>query len=86
MPPLDAPSPLRLDQSELAAYWLPFIANWARLAGLARRVYARLRLFDEDLVIRAVGDTIVLAPALIASEDDIAAIVDKLALILRRLR
>ena len=42
--------------------------------------------FDEDLVIRAVGDTIVLAPALIASEDDIAAIVDKLALILRRLR
>lgn len=42
--------------------------------------------FDEDLVIRAVGDTIVLAPALIASEDDIATIVDKLAIILRRLR
>ncbi len=42
--------------------------------------------FDEDLVIRAVGDTIVLAPALIASEDDIATIVGKLADVLRRLR
>jgi beta-alanine--pyruvate transaminase len=29
MPPLDAPSPLRLDQSELEAYWLPFTANRA---------------------------------------------------------
>ncbi len=42
--------------------------------------------FDEDLVIRAVGDTIVLAPALIVSEDEIATIVGKLAIILRRLR
>jgi len=29
MPPLDAPSPARLDASELAAYWLPFTANRA---------------------------------------------------------
>jgi beta-alanine--pyruvate transaminase len=42
--------------------------------------------FEEDLVIRAVGDTIVLAPALIVSEDDIAAIVGKIADILKRLR
>jgi adenosylmethionine-8-amino-7-oxononanoate aminotransferase len=38
------------------------------------------------LVIRVVGDTIVLAPALIASEDDIAAIVSKIADFLKRLR
>ncbi len=42
--------------------------------------------FEEDLVIRAVGDTIVLAPALIVSEDDIAAIVGKIADLLKRLR
>lgn len=42
--------------------------------------------FEEDLVIRVVGDTIVLAPALIASEDDIAAIVSKIADFLKRLR
>jgi beta-alanine--pyruvate transaminase len=42
--------------------------------------------FDEDLVIRVVGDTLVLAPALIASEADIAAIVDKVAHLLRGLR
>lgn len=42
--------------------------------------------FDEDLVIRVVGDTLVLAPALIASEADIAAIVGKLAHLLRGLR
>jgi beta-alanine--pyruvate transaminase len=29
MPPLDAPSPAALDQSELSAYWLPFTANRA---------------------------------------------------------
>jgi 4-aminobutyrate aminotransferase-like enzyme len=29
MPPLDAPSSARLDQSELEAYWLPFTANRA---------------------------------------------------------
>jgi beta-alanine--pyruvate transaminase len=42
--------------------------------------------FEEDLVIRVVGDMIVLAPALIASEDDIAAIVSKIADFLKRLR
>jgi beta-alanine--pyruvate transaminase len=42
--------------------------------------------FDEDLVIRVVGDTLVLAPALIVSEADIAAIVDKVAHLLRGLR
>ncbi len=42
--------------------------------------------FEEDVVIRVVGDTLVLAPALIASPDDIAAIVGKLAAILKRLR
>lgn len=42
--------------------------------------------FEEDLVIRVVGDTIVLAPALIAPEDDIAAIVGKIADFLKRLR
>ncbi len=38
--------------------------------------------FEKDIVVRVVGDTIVLAPALIASEDDIAAIVSKLGEIL----
>jgi adenosylmethionine-8-amino-7-oxononanoate aminotransferase len=42
--------------------------------------------FDEDLVLRVVGDTIVLAPALVASEDDIAAIVGRVAEMLKRLR
>jgi beta-alanine--pyruvate transaminase len=42
--------------------------------------------FEEDLVMRAVGDTLVLAPALIATEDDFAAITDKIARILGRLR
>ena len=42
--------------------------------------------FDEDLVIRAVGDTLVLAPALIAGESEIAAITERLARILKGLR
>jgi beta-alanine--pyruvate transaminase len=29
MPPLDAPFPARLAESELTAYWLPFTANRA---------------------------------------------------------
>ena len=33
--------------------------------------------FDEDLVIRVVGDTLVLAPALIATEADIEAITER---------
>ena len=33
MPPLDAPFPARLAESELAAYWLPFSANRASLDG-----------------------------------------------------
>jgi adenosylmethionine-8-amino-7-oxononanoate aminotransferase len=37
-------------------------------------------------VIQVVGDTIVLAPALIASEDEIAVIVSKLAAIFEHLR
>jgi beta-alanine--pyruvate transaminase len=41
--------------------------------------------FDEDLVIRAVGDTLVLAPALIATEADIGAIALKLGRILAAL-
>jgi beta-alanine--pyruvate transaminase len=42
--------------------------------------------FEEDLVMRAVGDTLVLAPALIATEDDFALIAAKLARILARIR
>ncbi len=42
--------------------------------------------FEEDLVIRAVGDTLVLAPSLIASVDDFAEITTKIARILGRLR
>jgi len=42
--------------------------------------------FEEDLVVRAVGDTLVLAPALIATVDDFAAITGKIARILGRLR
>src|SRR3990170_1991283 len=38
--------------------------------------------FGEDLVIRAVGDTLALAPALIVSEGEIETIVDKLARVL----
>ena len=36
--------------------------------------------FDEDLAIRVVGDTLVLAPALIATEADIEAISQRSAL------
>jgi beta-alanine--pyruvate transaminase len=57
-----------------------------RLAGLARRAGARCLFFDEDLALRVVGYTIVLAPALVASEDDIAAIVGRVAEMLKRLR
>ena len=42
--------------------------------------------FEEDLVIRAVGDTLVLAPALIAGESEIGAITEKLRRILTALR
>ena len=42
--------------------------------------------FDEDVVIRVVGDTLVLAPALIASEADIEAITGKVGRILKGLR
>jgi beta-alanine--pyruvate transaminase len=42
--------------------------------------------FEEDLVIRAVGDTLVLAPALIAGESEIGAITEKLRRILAALR
>jgi beta-alanine--pyruvate transaminase len=42
--------------------------------------------FEENLVMRAVGDTLVLAPSLIATEDDLAVITGKIANILRRLR
>jgi len=42
--------------------------------------------FDEDLVIRSVGDTLVLAPSLIATEEDVAAMTTKIARILAWLR
>jgi len=42
--------------------------------------------FDEDLVMRAVGDTLVLAPSLIATEDDFAVMTAKIARTLGRLR
>jgi beta-alanine--pyruvate transaminase len=42
--------------------------------------------FDEDLVMRVVGDTLVLAPALIATEQDIEAIVSRVGRILSLLR
>jgi beta-alanine--pyruvate transaminase len=42
--------------------------------------------FDEDLVIRVVGDTLVLAPALIATEADIALIAAKVGRVLSGLR
>ena len=42
--------------------------------------------FDEDLVIRVVGDTIVLAPALIATEADIGAITSRVGRLLASLR
>jgi beta-alanine--pyruvate transaminase len=42
--------------------------------------------FDEDLVLRVVGDTIVLAPAVIASEADIADMVGRVSHLLRALR
>ena len=42
--------------------------------------------FDQDVVIRVVGDTLVLAPALIASEADIEAIAGKVGRILKGLR
>jgi len=42
--------------------------------------------FDEDLVLRVVGDTLVLAPALIATEGDIEAITSRVGRLLRALR
>jgi beta-alanine--pyruvate transaminase len=42
--------------------------------------------FNEDLVIRVVGDTLVLAPSLIATEADIAAITERVARLLKGLR
>lgn len=42
--------------------------------------------FEEDVVIRAVGDTLVLAPALIASEAEIGAITEKVRRVLTALR
>jgi beta-alanine--pyruvate transaminase len=42
--------------------------------------------FDEDLVIRVVGDTLVLAPALIATEADIEAMTVKVGRVLNALR
>jgi len=42
--------------------------------------------FDEDLVLRVVGDTLVLAPALIATEGDIEAIASRVGRLLRALR
>jgi beta-alanine--pyruvate transaminase len=45
-----------------------------------RRAY-----FDEDLVIRVSGDTIALAPALIAGESDIARMVEGVRAVLSRL-
>lgn len=41
--------------------------------------------FEEDVVIRAVGDTLVLAPALIATETDIAQITETVACVLQRI-
>jgi adenosylmethionine-8-amino-7-oxononanoate aminotransferase len=48
----------------------------ARRACAARAFEAAF--FEEDLVIRAVGDMLVLAPALIAGESEIGAITEKL--------
>jgi len=42
--------------------------------------------FDEDMVIRAVGDTLVLAPALIAGESEVGAIAAKLRRVIAALR
>ena len=52
-----------------------------------RRGYEAMRLAfaDENMVIRVSGDTIVLAPALIASEADIARMVDGVRATLARL-
>jgi beta-alanine--pyruvate transaminase len=44
-----------------------------------------LAFFEEDLVIRVVGDTIALAPALIATESDIASIAERVGRVLGRL-
>ena len=56
----------------------------ARRACAARAFEATF--FEEDLVIRAVGDTLVLAPALIAGESEIGAITEKLRRIMAALR
>jgi beta-alanine--pyruvate transaminase len=42
--------------------------------------------FEEDVVIRAVGDTLVLAPALIATGADIEAITSRIGRLLASLR
>jgi adenosylmethionine-8-amino-7-oxononanoate aminotransferase len=57
----------------------------ARRACAAPRAF-EAAFFEEDLVLRAVGDTLVLAPALIATEAEIGAITDKLRRILGGLR
>jgi beta-alanine--pyruvate transaminase len=51
-----------------------------------RGYQAMLRLFeDEALVLRLSGDTLVLAPALIAGEDEIARMADAIRAVLNRL-
>jgi adenosylmethionine-8-amino-7-oxononanoate aminotransferase len=45
-----------------------------------RRAY-----FDENMVVRVSGDTIALAPALIATESDIGRMVDGVRAVLARL-
>ncbi len=44
-----------------------------------------LAFFEEDLVVRVVGDTIALAPALIAAQSDLASIAERLRRVLSRL-
>jgi beta-alanine--pyruvate transaminase len=52
-----------------------------------RRGYDAIRLafHDQDMVIRVGGDTIALAPALIATEDEIARMVDGVRAVLKQL-
>ncbi|HUU67790.1 MAG TPA: hypothetical protein VMW57_11020 [Methyloceanibacter sp.] len=61
------------------------LAPIARSPGLRGMRALDTAFFDEDLVIRVVGDTLVLAPSLIASADDFAEITAKIARILGRM-
>jgi beta-alanine--pyruvate transaminase len=53
--------------------------------GVGKRAYAAMEkaFYDEDMVIRVTGETIAITPPLIAGENEIAEIFDKVGKVIR---